>query len=127
MAGDDVPESAWTSERLLGATSERQTSPKRLVAFLCGGRLKSLSEVADGDLDAFVRDAEAAQERFSAPGVASKAVSRRVTPKHFISSLAVGWTDAAGENTYKVEIVSASGSAAIHQGRSIRLNGCDEG
>jgi hypothetical protein len=50
-----------------------------------------------------------------------------VTPKHFISSLAVGWTDAAGENTYKVEIVSASGSVAIHQGRSIRLNGCDEG
>jgi hypothetical protein len=64
---------------------------------------------------------------FQPPGVASKAVSRRVTPKHFISSLAVGWTDAAGENTYKVEIVSASGSVAIHQGRSIRLNGCDEG
>jgi hypothetical protein len=127
MSGDDLPESAWTGERLLGASMEREAAPKRLAAFLCGGKLKSLSEVADGGLDEFVREVADAQERFSGPGTAGSAVSRRVTPKHFISSLALGWTDAAGENTYKVEIVSASGRAAIHRGWSIRLNGCDEG
>jgi hypothetical protein len=127
MLGDDLPESAWAGERLLGATMEREAAPKRLAAFLCGGKLKSLSEVADGGLDEFVRDVADAQKRFSAPGTAENAVSRRVTPKHFISRLAVGWTDAARENTYKVEIASASGSTAIHRGWSIRLNGCDEG
>jgi hypothetical protein len=127
MSGDDLPQSTWVGERLLGATMEREAAPKRLAAFLCGGKLKSLSEVADGGLDEFVRDVADAQKRFSAPGTAEDAVSRRVTPKHFVSSLAVGWTDAAGENTYKVEIVSASGSTAIHRGWSIRLNGCDEG
>jgi hypothetical protein len=127
MSGDDLPQSAWAGERLLGASMEREAAPKRLAAFLCGGKLKSLSEVADGNLDEFVRDVADAQGRFSAPGTAGNAVSRRVTPKLFISRLAVGWTDAAGENTYEVEIVSASGSTAIHRGWSIRLNGCDEG
>jgi hypothetical protein len=65
--GDDLPESAWAGERLLGATMEREAAPKRLAAFLCGGKLKSLSEVADGGLDEFVRDVADAQSGFQLP------------------------------------------------------------
>jgi hypothetical protein len=125
MAGDDLPPSAWTREQSLGASLVREASPKRLSAFLCGGRLKSLSEISDGSIDAFVREVAAAQERFAATGVAGKAISRRVTPKHFISSLAVTWPDASAIDTYTVEIVSASGSAAVHRGWSTKLEGCE--
>jgi hypothetical protein len=81
--GDDLPESAWAGERLLGATMEREAAPKRLAAFLCGGKLKSLSEVADGGLDEFVRDVADAQKRFSAPGTAGKRCLAASDPEAF--------------------------------------------
>ena len=125
VAGENLPEGAWAGERLLGASLERKDAP-RLNAFLCGGRLQSLSEVIDGGLDAFVREVAGAQGRFSAPGTPGKAVSRNLTPKHVLSSLSVGWPDAR-QGTYRVEVVSASGSSAVHRGWSTRLEGCEEG